>query len=230
LYNFEFLSAIRAAEMDELAPLIPPRSRVLEFGAGRGEQAKMLADRGFDVVAIDLADSSYSGSRVWPVIDYDGRHIPLPDHSIDAIFSSNVLEHVEDLKTILAEFRRVLKPGGIEVHAMPTTAWRFWTFVAGVPAAFQAAFARNLKAFAGALLPIGHGTSSEGFSELWTFSRTAWRKVFRNNGHVVVEDRPMGVFYTGHMALGRQLSFDRRRKLSRYIGSGTHIYVVKPRP
>lgn len=247
MFNLDFLGAIRRTELEELAQLIPDGARVLEFGAGTGEQARMLAHRGFDVVAIDLAGSSYAPSRVWPIIEYDGRNIPLPDSSVDVIFSSNVLEHVEDVPAILSEFRRVLRPGGVEIHAMPTTAWRFWSFVAGVPAAAQAAAlllcqlvspppqttrlrqaARNLKTFAGALLPIGHGVSREGITELWTFSRAAWRKTFSRNGHVVLEDRPVGIFYTGHMALGRRLSFDGRRSLGRILGSGSHVYVVRP--
>ena len=40
LFNSEFLSTIRAAELDELAPLVPKGSRVLEFGAGRSEQGE----------------------------------------------------------------------------------------------------------------------------------------------------------------------------------------------
>lgn len=249
MFNLDFLSRIRAAELDRLAEFIPPGSRVLEFGAGTGEQAKQLSERGFDVVAIDVPGSEYARHRVFPVSNYDGRHIPLPDHSVDVIFSSNVLEHVEEIDTALAEFRRVLKPGGIEVHAMPTPAWRFWTFVAGIPTAVEAAvltvpnlvsppsgmsrkdaLVRNLETIAVGLLPVGHGTSSEGISELWTFSARAWRKIFERNGHEIIEERPLGLFYTGHMALGRRLALDARIKLSRYLGSATRIYVVKPAP
>jgi SAM-dependent methyltransferase len=182
---------------------------------------------GFDVVAIDLASSEYAGDRIFPVVDYDGRHIPLADGSVDAIFSSNVLEHIEDLSTILGEFRRVLKPGGLGVHAMPTPQWRFWTFIAGPPTALIALSKLKLKAALAALLPLGHGTSKEGISELWTFSPKRWCKTFRQNGMEVVEDRPIGIFYTGHFLFGEQLSFERRRRMSRKLGSGAHIYVTR---
>jgi SAM-dependent methyltransferase len=247
LFNLGFLEQLRSWEMDELIKLIPPRSRVLEFGAGTGEQAKILADHGFDVVAVDLQHSSYADHRLFPVIDYDGTRLPLDDRSIDVVFSSNVLEHVEDLPSTLNEFRRVLKPGGFGIHVMPTPAWRFWTFVAGVPTAGAAtwqaarqlisppgglsrfqALKRNARQVATAILPIGHGVSSEGISELWTFSPRAWKKRFEQSGHVVVEDRPMGLFYTGHMALGGRLSARRRARLGQTLGSATHIYVVKP--
>ena len=228
MFNVDFLNRLRAVEVEELASSIPKGARVLEFGAGTGEQARQLAGMGFDVVAIDLPSSEYAGHRIFPVIDYDGRHIPLADGSVDAIFSSNVLEHVEDLPTILGEFRRVLKPGGLGVHAMPTPAWRFWTLVAGPPTSLVALSKLKLKAALAALLPLGHGTSKEGISELWTFSPRRWRRTFRDNAMEVVEDRPIGIFYTGHFLFGEHLSFERRRRLSSTLGSGAHIYVTRP--
>jgi ubiquinone/menaquinone biosynthesis C-methylase UbiE len=247
LFNLNFLEQLRLWEMDRLIELVPRGSRVLEFGAGTGEQAKILANHGFEVFAIDLASSSYSDHRVFPVVDYDGARLPLDDHSVDVIFSSNVLEHVENLPAVLNEFRRILKPGGFGIHVMPTPSWRFWTFVAGIPTAAVAtwrtarhlitppgnasrsqAFKQNARQIAGAVLPIGHGVSKEGISELWTFSPRAWKKRFGKNGHVVVEDAPMRLFYTGHMALGSRLSAASRERLSYLLGSATRIYVVKP--
>lgn len=246
MYNLNFLGAVRSAELDELAAFIPVGARVLEFGAGTGEQAKMLSERGFDVVAIDLQGGAYSNHRVFPVTDYDGGTIPLPDKSIDVVFSSNVLEHVEDLQATLREFRRILKRDGIAVHAMPTPAWRFWTFLTGIPTAAEAvlitipqlirpprelsrkaAFDRNAKAFIGGLLPIGHGISSEGISELWTFSAATWRRTLETGGFELLEERPVGLFYTGHTLLGPRLSMTRRKALSRYFGSAARIYVAK---
>ena len=247
MFNVGLLNEIRAAELEKLVSFLPPGARLLEFGAGTGEQAKLLSERGFDVIAIDLAGGSYSNERVFPVTDYDGRQIPLPDKSVDVVFSSNVLEHVEDLGSTFAEFRRVLKDGGIGVHAIPTPAWRFWTFVAGVPSAIQAAAVtvpnlisppagltrrgaavRNLKTIAGGLLPIGHGTSREGISELWTFSSRAWSKTFLRYGWEVVEERPTGLFHTGHLLAGNQFSFAARRKLAGWLGSAAQIYIVRP--
>jgi SAM-dependent methyltransferase len=248
MFNVPYLNELRLVEMERLAPYIPPGAKVLEFGAGTGQQARFLADRGFDVVAVDLAESNYAEHRVFPVQQYDGEHIPLEDRSVDVIFSSNVLEHVENVPAIMSEFRRILRPGGFGIHAMPTPAWRFWTFVTGVPNAAMAAthipkdlispppeqsrwraLKRSLRAIAGSLLPLGHGTSPEGVSELYTFSRRAWLNTFKKHGFDVVEDRPIGLFYTGHMLFGDRLPFSRRDRLSRSLGSATRIYIVKPR-
>ena len=132
--DLSHLSILRQREIEQLLPLLPRGARILEFGAGTGQQAKYLRDQGFDVTAIDLASSNYAGERVFPVQDYDGQHIPLDDGSIDVIFSSNVLEHVENLSVIFSEFRRNQKPGGFGLHVVPTSAWRLWTFAAGLVA------------------------------------------------------------------------------------------------
>jgi len=243
----DYINELRRFEMNKLSSLIPKGSKVLEFGSGTGEQAKYLSELGHDVVAIDLPSSAYAAHRVFPVQDYDGRKIPLEDNSVDVIFSSNVMEHVEYLKEILSEHRRVLRPGGIAIHAVPTSLWRFWTFASGPPASLRAlarlvsnprapvghggrpltAF-QHFKAIVGPVVPVGHGTSFEGISELWTFSSRAWRRTFRRNGWDVQHHEPMGMFYTGNAIFGSKVPFPRREKLSAFLGSAVNVFVVRP--
>jgi SAM-dependent methyltransferase len=192
-----------------------------------------------------MPSSTYASHRNFPVQDYDGRHIPLEERSVDAVFSSNVLEHVEDISTILSEFRRVLRPGGIGLHVMPTTAWRFWTFLTAItdaamtalslplhlaspPAGMNRAQALNADArrIAGGLIPRGHGTSPEGISELWTFSAQSWRRTFVKHGFEVIEDKPLGMLYTGTELIGDKISIHFRQKLS-IFGSATHFYLTR---
>ena len=47
------LDAIRGAEIDKIAAFIPAGARVLEIGAGTGQQALELRRRGFAVTAIE---------------------------------------------------------------------------------------------------------------------------------------------------------------------------------
>ena len=128
--SLDHLDAIRAAELEKIATLFPAGARSLEIGAGTGKQALELQRRGFEVSAIELADSNYAAHRVFPIKDYDGRSIPLPDASVDVVFSSNVLEHVPDLSRMHAEIRRVLAPGGSCLHVLPTHTWRLWSTLA----------------------------------------------------------------------------------------------------
>lgn len=245
--DIAYLNLLRRSEMDEVLPLLPAGARILEFGSGTGEQARYLADCGFDVVAIDLATSNYADERVYPIRNYDGRHIPLEDGSVDVIFSSNVLEHVENLGEICAEFRRVLRPRGVAVHVLPTTLWRFWSLVTGATASLIAAvelpaclfrkpaedgrgrvIVRQLRRVASGFVPKPHGTASNGITELWDFSREAWQRKFKKYGFKIVDDRPVGFFYSGTVLFGGRLSMAERKKLSRFLGSSTRVYVTAP--
>ncbi len=137
MFQIEYLNRLRAAEIAKVAAHIPARARVLEIGAGTGQQALELKRLGFDVAAIELKESAYSGARVFPITDYDGAHIPFPDASFDVVFSSNALEHVRDLAGMHAEIKRVLKPDGLCVHVLPTHAWRFWSSLTAYPNALR---------------------------------------------------------------------------------------------
>jgi SAM-dependent methyltransferase len=225
---------------------------VLEVGAGTGYQARLLAERGFRVTAIDVPASNYATERVFPVLDYDGRRIPLPDGSFDVVFSSNVLEHVRDLGTLLPEIARVLAPGGCAVHILPSPAWRFWTLVAGwldvapllwqqsrqlprtlwsrsAPRGLAGWLIDTARAVAGRIVPVRHGEHGNAFSELWTFGRPHWRREFERYGFDIVEIGPMGLFYTGFMVLGPRLSLPARARLGRIAGSACTLYRTRPR-
>lgn len=244
MFNIAFLNDLRRAESDLVSGDLGEKNRLLEFGAGVGVQARHLAGRGHDVVAVDLADSTYAKMRVFPILEYDGVTLPLDDGSIDVIFSSNVLEHVENLEVISREFSRVLRPGGYCVHVLPSVSWRAWTLASGYPNLVPA-FARivrglfrsgdraarlkaDVRAAAGCVVPVGHGVAKEAFSELWTFSVPAWRRRFRQTGFSVETVRPLGIFHTGHMLLGPQLSTDARQRLSSVFGSAANVFVVRP--
>lgn len=119
-----------------MTPSEPPSRLVLSgrsahprHRAGTGKQALELQRRGFDVTAIEIADSTYAAQRVFSIRDDDGRTIPLPGASVDVAFSSNVPEHVAHLPRLHAEICRVLAPGGSEIHVLPTHSWPLWYHV-----------------------------------------------------------------------------------------------------
>lgn len=254
MFSIPHLGTIRQAEIERIISHLTPGARILEIGAGTGEQAAELKRRGFDVVAIELAQSNYADNRIHPIIDYDGHTIPLPDASVDIVFSSNVLEHVPDLARMNAEIRRVLRPAGYCVHVMPTHAWRLWTTLSSYPDAMvclvasvpdlvphamprdaelqrlRSAWYRTARRVGGGLLQRRHGERGNIFSELWLFHPSWWRKSFADNGFTVVHDEPMRLFYTGNMLLGPHLDRGRRTRLARWLGSACHLYKVMPAP
>ena len=112
---------IREQELETLGPclkhLAERSARLLEIGGGNGLQAKLLAEMGFEVISIDPSPRKPS---LFDVQTGDCTKIEFDDDSFDVVFSSNVLEHVADLSKGLVEMKRVLRPGGIMIHTMPT--------------------------------------------------------------------------------------------------------------
>lgn len=123
----EVTHAMRAHELELAIPLLPAGARVLELGAGDGWQASRLSEQGFAMTAIDVSGSTNGRPQYFPVTEYDGTTLPFLDNSFDAIYSSNVLEHVSDFYKAQSELARVLTPDGIAVHCVPSASWRFWT-------------------------------------------------------------------------------------------------------
>src|SRR6201997_5690323 len=250
VFSLDHLDAIRGAELDTIASLFPIGVRILEIGAGTGKQALELQRRGFEVTAIEVADSNYAAHRVFPIKDYDGRTIPMGDGSVDLVFSSNVLEHVEDLSRMHAEIRRVLAPGGACIHVLPTHTWRFWTtltsyleavsfFVSSAPQLvprlapapmggrrLRDAWYRTARHTVGLCLPRRHGARGNVISELWLFHPRWWRRNFAENGFAVVAEGPVGLFYTGEVLWGLRRGLARLKRLARVLGSSCHYFKL----
>ena len=96
--------------------------RVLDVGSGPGRASGAIKGRWpkSDVIALDLALPMLRQvgrhTRFWRPIKRlcaDASHLPLADGSVDLLFSSLCLQWVQDLPAALAEFRRVLRPGGL---------------------------------------------------------------------------------------------------------------------
>jgi SAM-dependent methyltransferase len=93
---------------------VPAGSTLLEIGCGSG--IRYLSHR-YRAIGLDLSASSLArvAHLYWACLQVDlTGGVPLPDASVDAVVSSFVWEHIrpEDKPAVLAEFRRVLRPGG----------------------------------------------------------------------------------------------------------------------
>lgn len=99
---------------------------VLDFGGGEMPYRGFARYRSWRSVEYapalsgpDLNDLARAARVGRDHLFYDGRHVPLPDSSVDTVLATEVLEHVFNLEEVLAELHRVLRPGGRLVATVP---------------------------------------------------------------------------------------------------------------
>lgn len=106
---------------DYLAQWIPPTSDVLELGAGWCDFANIVKARRVVAVDIDSVVTKAAADHVEALVADCTDLQDFEDDTFDVVFASNLLEHLErDLSTrLLAEARRVLRPGGRLILMQP---------------------------------------------------------------------------------------------------------------
>ena len=114
---------------------IPPNSNILDIGSGWGEFINNI--EGKRKIGIDLnADAKQHLEPSIEFINQDcSNEWPLPDDSLDVVFTSNFFEHLPSKshidKTII-QAKRCLKPGGRliclgpNIKYLPGCYWDFW--------------------------------------------------------------------------------------------------------
>jgi SAM-dependent methyltransferase len=118
--------ARRAIVLALLRPLLPPGSpRILDIGCGTGSTLKELEGIG-DAVGADISEEAIAccrrrGCRDIRLVQENG--LPFAAGEFDAVLSLDVLEHIDDHRAALAEYRRVTKPGGVLLLTVPAYRW-----------------------------------------------------------------------------------------------------------
>lgn len=104
---------------DVVTPL--PPGRALDLACGRGRWAHWLAERGWEVMAVDRDDEALAEVRT-PTLKMDlerGDALPFADATFDLVLIIRFLH-----RPLFEEAERVLKPGGILI-THPKTTGRF---------------------------------------------------------------------------------------------------------
>lgn len=113
---------VRAELLERLAlfKLTPQVAVDLGAGTGQGAQALRAAFRSSRVLALDSSPGMLRAARRrsgffrrFERIVADAARLPLATASVDLVFSSLMLQWCDDLAGVLAEVRRVLRPGGL---------------------------------------------------------------------------------------------------------------------
>jgi ubiquinone/menaquinone biosynthesis C-methylase UbiE len=111
-----------------------PRGRALDAACGTGRHAQYLASLGYSVIGVDSSPDMLAVAKAkLPDAEFregDLHHLPIPDQHVDVVVCALALEHVLGLAPVLAEFARVLRPGG---HLVISDSRTDWPLVMAVP-------------------------------------------------------------------------------------------------
>ena len=101
---------------------------VLDAACGEGYGSELLARVAHDVIGVDLSATAieharqrYSSGNI-EFQQADCCRLPFEDDRFDCIVSFETIEHLEDQQKMLAEFERVLRPGGFLLISSPDKA------------------------------------------------------------------------------------------------------------
>lgn len=96
-----------------------PGERVLEVGCGAGHLTTRLAERGVDIVGIDVNPNASKIARNDRVVTMGAEKLDFADDGFDTIISVHAIEHIAALEEALVEMARVLRPGGRSLFIYP---------------------------------------------------------------------------------------------------------------
>ncbi|WP_348800152.1 class I SAM-dependent methyltransferase [Flavobacterium adhaerens] len=142
------------------------KGSILDIGAGTGDFLSVAQNDGWKTVGVEPSDKAKTIAKGKGVAFVEHTS-ELESHSFDVISMWHVLEHVPNLEVQIKELKRLLKPTGTLIVAVPN----FKSFDANYYGKFWAAFD----------VPI----------HFWHFSKQAIQMLFSNENMVLVKVLPM---------------------------------------
>lgn len=140
-----FAQPAGAAPFSGLIPFADLKGRdVLEIGCGTGVHARLLAEAGARVSAVDLTPTAVElttrrlalAGLEADVREADAESLPFADASFDFVWSWGVIHHSESTKRVISEVARVLRPGSrlalMVYHRSSITFWLNYVAYRGV--------------------------------------------------------------------------------------------------
>ena len=202
-------------KLNLLNSLQPNKGRILDIGAGTGDFLSVANSAGWKTVGVEPSDKAKAIAKSKGV-SFVEQTSELESYSFDVISMWHVLEHVPDLYKQIKELKRLLKPTGTIIIAVPN----FKSFDAQYYGKFWAAYD----------VPI----------HFWHFSKTAIKLLFEKEKMKLEKVLPMKFdsFYVSLLSekyksgkmnfmkaffIGLQSNF----KASQHFEYSSHIYILK---
>jgi 2-polyprenyl-3-methyl-5-hydroxy-6-metoxy-1,4-benzoquinol methylase len=165
LYHFIKSIALKN-KLNLINSLQPNKGIILDIGAGTGEFLSVAKNDGWQTIGVEPSDKAKAIAKSKGV-SFVEETSELENHSFDVISMWHVLEHVPDLDKQIKELKRLLKPKGTLIIAVPN----FKSFDAKHYGKFWAAYD----------VPI----------HFWHFSKTAIKLIFEKEEMKLEKVLPM---------------------------------------
>jgi len=191
------------------------KGNLLDIGAGTGDFLVEVKYHGWSVIGIEPSAKAKALAQS-KQIRFAENLAEIEDHTMDVITMWHVLEHVPDIENHIAELKRVLKPDGVIVIAVPN---------------YNSYDAKHYGVYWAAYDVPRH---------LWHFSKTAIKKLFAVQELELIKILPMKFdsFYvsllsekykTGKMNFFKGFINGLRSnmKAKKNLEYSSHIYVLK---
>jgi ubiquinone/menaquinone biosynthesis C-methylase UbiE len=151
---------------------------VLEIGIGLGTHAQLLSPYCKSFTGIDLTEtaSALTAQRLrlfglsGRALQMDAENMQFTSNSFDYIWSWGVIHHSADTRRILAEMKRVLRPGGTATVMVYHRSW--WAYYVG--ALVRGVFRGQLKTY-GNLHKVAQAATDGAIARYYT--ATEWREI-----------------------------------------------------
>jgi len=212
---YQFIKTIALKNKLKLINSQSTKGRILDIGAGVGDFLNVSKNNGWETIGIEPSDKAKAIAKNKGV-SFAESLSELESNSFDVITMWHVLEHVPDLENQIKELKRLIKPTGTVIIAVPN----FKSYDAEYYGKFWAAYD----------IPI----------HLWHFSKTAIKKLFAKEDLELKEVLPMKFdsFYvsllsekykTGKMNFIKAffLGWKSNWKGNQNFEYSSHIYVLK---
>lgn len=163
---YQFVKGIALKNKLKLINSLSEKGTILDIGAGVGDFLLTAKNDGWQIVGIEPSEKAKS-IAINKGVSFVNQMLEIEDHSLDIITMWHVLEHVPNLEHQITELKRMIKPNGTIIIAVPN----FNSFDANYYGKYWAAFD----------VPI----------HLWHFSKTAIQKLFAQHNLELTKVLPM---------------------------------------
>ncbi|RKS01050.1 class I SAM-dependent methyltransferase [Flavobacterium sp. 102] len=163
---YHFIKSIALKNKLKLINAQSPKGKILDIGAGTGDFLVVAKNDGWQITGIEPSAKA-KGIAINKGVTFAESLSALESNSFDIITMWHVLEHVPNLDEYITELKRLIKPTGTIVIAVP-----------------------NFKSF-DANFYGRHWAAYDVPRHIWHFSKTAIEKLFGEKEMKLVEVLPM---------------------------------------